>query len=343
MRDALVRQGIDRLDSGLAIVDPDGAVVYTNETWEGLDVPGSIPATVTAGEAYLPACDAIADDRLATRCRDEFEALVAGETEALELEYSCPRSDSDGFPRRFRLRGRVFTAEDGEHVVVEHAEITDEYRTEQTLEHRTETLADVATVISHDIRSPLTAALSWSELAGADSDVDTEHVDRIVSALTRMNTIIDAAVTLARETSIDEVGTVDVAQSATEAWADIDAPDAALVVEDIEPVLADETTLALLFENLLRNAVEYGGDDVTVRVGALADGFYVEDDGPGIQEATRDRIFEPGVTTRSSDDNTGIGLSIVERIVDAHGWEIALADADSGGARFEITGVVRPP
>jgi signal transduction histidine kinase len=88
------------------------------------------------------------------------------------------------------------------------------------------------------------------------------------------------------------------------------------------------------------DSVEHGGPDVTITVGDLADGFYVTDDGPGIPEDDRELVFESGYSTAS--DGTGFGLSIVERLASAHGWEVRVTDAADGGARFEITGVDRP-
>jgi len=82
--------------------------------------------------------------------------------------------------------------------------------------------------------------------------------------------------------------------------------------------------------------MEYGGEGVTVRVGTLEDGFYVEDDGDGIPEEIRDDIFEFGTSTNTDGRN---GLPIVEGIVEAHDWEITATESDDGGARFEITGV----
>jgi signal transduction histidine kinase len=92
-------------------------------------------------------------------------------------------------------------------------------------------------------------------------------------------------------------------------------------------------------ENLFANAVEHAGAGVTVEVGSLADGdgFYVADDGPGIPAEEREAVFDVGYSTGS--DGTGFGLNIVNEIVDAHGWEVAVVDAESGGARFEIAGV----
>ena len=86
-----------------------------------------------------------------------------------------------------------------------------------------------------------------------------------------------------------------------------------------------------------RDAGEHDGRHVTVTVGALADGFHVSDDGHGIPEGERDRVFESGWTTAR--EGTGLGLSIVAEIVEAHGWEIRATESPDGGARFEVTGV----
>lgn len=90
-------------------------------------------------------------------------------------------------------------------------------------------------------------------------------------------------------------------------------------------------------ENLFRNAVEHGGTDVTVQIGELPNknGLYIEDDGKGIPPDDRDRIFESGYST--ADDGTGLGLAIVRRIVEAHGWTLAVTESAEGGTRFEIT------
>jgi len=83
--------------------------------------------------------------------------------------------------------------------------------------------------------------------------------------------------------------------------------------------------------------VEHGRADVTVTVGRLDDGFYIEDDGPGTPSDERDAVFEAGYSR--STDGTGFGLSIVKQIINAHDWQIRIADGTSGGARFEITSV----
>jgi signal transduction histidine kinase len=89
-------------------------------------------------------------------------------------------------------------------------------------------------------------------------------------------------------------------------------------------------------ENLLANAIEHGGPDVTIEIGPLSDasGFYVADDGPGIPPVRRERVFDHDYTTSSN--GIGLGLTIVETVADAHGWRLTVAESDGGGARFEL-------
>ena len=76
---------------------------------------------------------------------------------------------------------------------------------------------------------------------------------------------------------------------------------------------------------------------MTITVGEVENGFYVADDGSGIPEEIRDEVSESAYPTVQ--DNAGFGLAIVTEIVNAHGWEIAVSEAATGGAQFEITGV----
>lgn len=130
---------------------------------------------------------------------------------------------------------------------------------------------------------------------------------------------------------------ISVADCSEACWQTVETANATLVTDTDRKINADRGQLQQLLENLYRNAVEHGGNDVTVTVGELDNGFYVEDDGPGITESERDEVFDAGYST--SNGGTGFGLSIVKQIVDAHGWNIHIVDGSEGGARFVITGV----
>jgi signal transduction histidine kinase len=153
-----------------------------------------------------------------------------------------------------------------------------------------------------------------------------------------MDTLIEDLLTLAREgEQVGETEPVGLADVAKTSWQTVNTEQATLETDTTQAIQADRSRLQQLFENLYRNAVEHGGDDVTVSVGVIDDGFYVADTGPGIPESDREEVFEAGYST--NEDGTGFGLRIVEQIADAHGWEIIVTESKGGGARFEITGV----
>ncbi|MFC7020982.1 MULTISPECIES: PAS domain S-box protein [Haloarcula] len=201
---------------------------------------------------------------------------------------------------------------------------------------REEQLEQFASVVSHDLRNPLHVAGAHLELAREDCESD--HLDRIEDAHERMSTLIDDLLQLARDgNQMNDAEPVDLATLVTECWQTVETEAATLRADVDCSVHADRSRLKQLFENLLRNAVEHGGESVTVTVGELADGFYVEDDGPGLPAAYGDAVFEPGWSNLA--EGTGFGLSIARRVADAHGWSLDHASGETGGARFEITGV----
>ncbi|MBX0294119.1 PAS domain S-box protein [Haloarcula nitratireducens] len=209
---------------------------------------------------------------------------------------------------------------------------------ERELTRQNERLAEFANVVSHDLRNPLSVLEGSLELA--EETGDAEHFERGRQALSRMEQLIDDVLALARQGgSVDDVDVVEVETIAEACWRNVATGEASLHVEPGGSIRASESRFKQLVENLFRNSVEHGDQPVAVTVGVLDDGrgFYVEDDGDGIPPAERERVFESGYSNAS--DGTGFGLAIVERIVAAHGWQIAIGESDAGGARFEITGV----
>ena len=172
-----------------------------------------------------------------------------------------------------------------------------------------------------------------------NKECDSDHLDPIGRALDRMDTLITDLLALARGAkSTTDITSIKPSMLAENCWRNVDTRDASIVTDIDRTIRADEGRLSQVFENLIRNAVEHGGGEVTVRIGELDDGFYIEDDGPGIPVGEHEDVFDAGYST--SDEGTGFGLSIVKQVVDAHGWEIHLTEGSDGGARFEITGVV---
>lgn len=198
---------------------------------------------------------------------------------------------------------------------------------------------DLVDMVCHDLRNPLTVAQGQLELAR--EDVDDGRLEAVARSLDRMDALLEDVRELSSNGgTFAEVTTVDLARLARTTWRTVRAEDVTLTLADPPTVRADPARLQQLLENLLWNAVEHAGEGVTVTVGGLADGdgFYVADDGCGIDPAEREHVLEQGFST--ADEQTGFGLWIVETVAEDHGWEVAVTSADGGGARFEIDGVV---
>ncbi|ERH10015.1 MAG: PAS sensor histidine kinase [halophilic archaeon J07HX64] len=222
---------------------------------------------------------------------------------------------------------------------------------QQMLERRNDRLKEFTDILAHDLRNPLSAIdqhLTLYEETG-----ERTHIESIDQTTDRMSRLVEDLLRVAKQGDVvTDPEPTDVETVVRLAWTGTGDPADSLEYEVVPTVSADSDRLCELLENLLRNAVRHGATDnsttvtntrgdhgggVTVRVGPLDNGFYVEDDGPGIADSIGTEVFDHGVTT--TQDGSGYGLSIVQTIANAHGWDISLATAESGGARFEITGI----
>ncbi|CAI48456.1 histidine kinase [Natronomonas pharaonis DSM 2160] len=246
-----------------------------------------------------------------------------------ELEYvlAACRSGTEPWPasvqRQLRTAGELVG-----HTLRRH-------RRRNEIERKNERLERFASVISHDLQNPLNVILGYADLAMESRDPD--DIERIATAAERMETILEELQTLVQESrALGETEPVAISTVVERARSSVAMPKATVDIEEIGVAEADPGRLRQAFENLLRNAVEHAGPDVTVRVVPINGGFAVEDDGPGIHPDKREAVFEEGHT---DGDGTGLGLSIVRTVVEAHGWSVTATDAEDGGARFEVTDV----
>lgn len=220
-------------------------------------------------------------------------------------------------------------------------DVTEREQYRQELERQNDRLERFTAMVSHDLRNPLNVATLRVEEARAESDGQSEPLAAAETALERMESLIDDLLSLARQGQpIDDTDQVKLSACTNRCWEMIDAPTASLTLESDLEFEADPERLQQLFENLFRNAIEHGGSEATIHVGALEDGrsgFYVADDGPGIPAEHWADIFESGYST--TENGTGLGLAIVKEIVQAHDWTIQVGESWGSGTRFEISGV----
>ncbi|MFC6873966.1 hybrid sensor histidine kinase/response regulator [Halobellus marinus] len=252
--------------------------------------------------------------------REQRTLLTRDDEEILTILRASPRRNPEG------------------EIVGTHAlflDITNEQQVTE-LKRKNERLDEFTSVVSHDLRNPLNVAQGHLELVREERD--DEHLAVVASAHDRMEALIDDLLRLARASeAATETDVVDLKSLLNGCWGNVDTADAILDIDIDRAVDGDETRLKQVFENVFRNSIDHGRADVTVTVGELDDGFYIEDDGPGIPASDRDDIFDAGFST--SPDGTGFGLSIVKQVIEAHGWAIDVTEGSDGGARFEITDV----
>jgi signal transduction histidine kinase len=312
---------INDLDAGVLTIDRDHRLIDTNESSHqifGFDDPDSLVG-------------------------QHIDDVFAEHPSFRDLYWSITDDDSD-LTSPVELEGRYFSveavslgnAEDtllGRTIIMR--DVTNQTLREQELERKTEQLERFASVLSHDLRNPLNVASGRLKLAREEHD--NEHFSAISDAHDRMETLISDVLTLAQEgETVSEFESIDLPDLLESCWFNVETGAATLQIETDQVIRADPSRVRQLIENLFANAIEHGREDVTVTIGDLADGFYVEDDGPGIPEETREQVFEMGYTTGQG---TGFGLNIVEQITTAHGWEVTITEGTNGGARFEFTGV----
>jgi two-component system, OmpR family, sensor histidine kinase TctE len=105
-------------------------------------------------------------------------------------------------------------------------------------------------------------------------------------------------------------------------------------IDGTQPCRGDSAALERVVTNLVQNGVEHGGRHVVVRV--VGSTFEVEDDGPGIPPEERERVFEPFHRLRPRSTGSGLGLNLVQQVVERHGGRVAILGAASGGTIVRV-------
>jgi signal transduction histidine kinase len=233
-------------------------------------------------------------------------------------------------------------------VVVERLRETNARFIEQLL--RSERLSLLGTMVSsiiHDFKNPMSAILSSADYLGKQASSDTTHrlAEIIQASVTRMVDMTEELLDFAR-------GTINLRPTPTSTQRLLELLDQEIVnriresgvrVEvqraEVGQLLIDERRIVRCLTNIVKNAKEAIGSEGTIRI-QMRDAdpnlaISIQDDGPGVPEAIRGRMFEPFVTSGKK-DGTGLGMAISKATLDAHGGQIWLESETKRGAIFHL-------
>jgi len=309
---------VETLQAGVLVIDTQGRLVDINDEGRRLLGVGNDPVTdKPAGDLLdpFPNADGLVETVLTTSADESFQTTLGERTYTVRI--------SPLYDQREVLAGRVVLVND----------VTEQVEQQRELQQRNEQLDRFASVVSHDLRNPLTVASGKLDLFRQTRE--DEYLDDIDDSFRRMERLISDVLTLTRTDGEEiDLTPVSVAGVVEAAWSNVETGASTLVVASEWTQPANRSLLMQLFENLFRNAVEHNHGPVTVTVGSLSDGLFVEDDGIGIPETERADLFDAGVS--GTDAGTGLGLMIVDQVATVHGWETTVTAAEDGGARFEL-------
>lgn len=217
------------------------------------------------------------------------------------------------------------------------------------LESVNQELKDFAYIASHDLKAPLRAIKTladWISTDYADKlDKDgQEQLKLLRQRVDRMHNLIDGILQYSRVGRVREkITEIELNQLLPEII-DMLAPPANIkitVISDMPNVKCEETRITQVFQNLLSNAVKYmDKPDGLIKVGCTEEGeswkFSVADNGPGIEKQHWERIFKIFQTLAPRDEfeSTGIGLTVVKKIVEMYGGKIWLESEVGKGTTF---------
>lgn len=364
--EARFRAVFEQAAVGMARLSPEGRWIQVNQRL--CDILGR-PAETLLGQHFSEVTDE------ADRGQDEvyYRQLIQGEQRSCQFEKRYLHQD--GHPVWTLVTASVET--DGSETITAFIAIIEDVterkaareellqraeelattnlmlaRTTALLERRNSELDQFAYVASHDLKAPLRAIANLAEWIGEDlsGQIPAENqrqLSLLQSRVQRMESLINGLLEYARvgrrERQITEVDVAQLIHGVTDSL----APPPGFHVHIVDPMPTlhtHSTALGQVFANLIGNAIKHhhqAEGTVTIHSRSLGDvlEFCVSDDGPGIDPQYHDKIFTIFQTLKARDDfeSTGVGLSVVKKIVESENGRVWVESAVGQGSRFYFT------
>jgi two-component system, NtrC family, sensor histidine kinase PilS len=338
------------IQSGVITVDGDGRLGYLNP--RAARILGLAPEGWAVGDAVLEPLRACSRE-----LHDAIERGIREEHRLARAEAQVRRADGSLFPVGLSTTTFLRPGSDRPAVTAIFTDISDLKRLQEfrLRAERLEAVAALSASLAHEIRNPLAAIRSAVEQLAARATADEdEHVlgELVMRESARLNRLLSEFLDFSRvrATRFEDLDLQVLVQDAVRTLGE--HPDTRgvtlKVVGESMALQGDPDLLHRIVSNLALNAAQAlkGRGTVTVTVGRAAPGeapaglvprpvkLQIRDDGPGISEEIRERVFEPFVSAREG--GTGLGLAIVQRAVAAHRGIILVDSSPQLGTTFSI-------
>jgi PAS domain S-box-containing protein len=314
----------------------EDVVVWSDELYRMFGIDPGHPADYATYLERLHPDDREFVQEIVERARSELRPFA--------FEHRIVRPD--GTVRTISGRGRVLV-EDGVPVAMQGTaqDITEQRQAERLRE-------DILSAVSHELRTPLTAVLGFAvTLEERRHEFSDEEIDRLIRELASAARRLERLLVDLLDVERMRRGAVDLRRRTTDV---LDLVQRVVAACDLDGRRVDVSGAALqadidaakverIVENLIANAIKHTPPSAAIHVRLDADGrdllLAVEDEGPGIADEFKRRVFETfdrGPNTLSATPGAGIGLALVSRFSEAHGGRSWVEDRPGGGSSFRV-------
>jgi chemotaxis family two-component system sensor kinase Cph1 len=347
--EALLNATLDSIPDIIGIQNPDHTIVRYNHA--GYKFLNLAPEKVHGRKCYeligrnIPCDECATEKALNTKKLEQIEKHLPEYGVYLDCRSNPVLND----------KGEV------EFIVEQLQDITERKRAEQALVKKSEDLArsnadlaQFAYVASHDLQEPLRTITRFVQLlekryhGKLDQDAD-EFIGFIVSGTKRMQQIINDLLAYSRVNTKREPPNIMKIEDAIQIAMQnikyvLEESGGTVIYDEMPSIIADETQMTQLFQNLIGNALKFHGEEAPrVEISAARKGddwiFSVRDNGIGIDPQYNDRIFEIFQRLHTCEEypGTGIGLAIAKKIVERHQGHIWVESLPGKGSTFNFT------
>lgn len=342
--EALLQSSLESYhDVFIFLIDLDGRYLFFNDRFAAA-YHRTYGTTVRVGENIF---DGITNPQDADRIRDNITRALKGESHVTVEQYANPVSAF--FETRYSPI--LDTHDEIIGVTVLSADITDRKQAADSILALNKELEAFSYTIAHDLRTPLRVINGYSKMLLEEEALSHDEENRFLNVISkntiRMGHLIDDLLNFSRlgrlSVAREWVDIQDMVQNIIEEQRMVSShQEIECVLGHIEPLYCDRNLIHQVLVNLISNAVKYSGkkSKSVIQIGSAKDGeditYYVKDNGEGFDMQFVDKIFMvfQRLYKESEFEGTGVGLAIVQRIIQLHGGRVWAESMPGEGATF---------